>query len=239
MADKISKKSALEIWKLGVPLWDAPDAFGVTKALARIRRQARLVARADAEMGKANFRKAGANADAILDALEPAIAWLNASSGTRIAKVDRLFERLRTGELIALGFPVHDADAATPIQVPPFLLERQFAKWKQGSFVGLGRHYARVVVCERSLDEMETDDLSALKRMGAPSFDDDLEAIASELARRDVPLNPRPWKPLYFQVRSLGVEMELPRFDDQHPDDETIRRFFFKRAATKPGLRTQ
>ena len=121
MADKISEKLALEVWELGVPLSDAPDAFGATKALARIRRQARLAARANTEMGKANFRKAGANADAILDALEPAIATLNASAGTRIAKEDRLFERLRTGELIALGFPVHDADTATPVQVPIFM----------------------------------------------------------------------------------------------------------------------
>lgn len=240
MADKISEKSALEVWKLGLPLCDAPDAFGASKALARIRRQARLAARANAEMGKANFRKAGANADAVLDALEPAIALLNASSGTRIAKEDRLFERLRTGDLIAFGFPVHNADAATPVQVPPFLLERQFAKWKQGSFVGLGRHYARVVICEMPPSLPSADDApTAKKRTGRPSYSEGLEIVASVLEGQNVPLDSRPWKPLYFQVRSLGIEMQLPKFNNEQPDDETIRRFLFKRAATKPDLKTQ
>lgn len=240
MAEKISGKSAMEVWKFGLRLCDAPDAFGASKALARIQRQARLAARANAEMGKANFRKAGTNADAILDALEPAIASFNALSGTRIAKEDRLFERLRTGELIALGFPIHDADPTTPVQVPPFLLERQFAKWKQGSFVGFGRHYARVVICEMPLSLPSADDAPIVrKRTGRPSYSEGLETVAAVLERQNIPLDSRPWKPLYFQVRSLGIEMQLPKFNNEQPDDETIRRFLFKRAATKPGLKTQ
>ena len=240
MVDKNSEKSAFEIWKLGVRLWDAPDAFGATKALARIRRQARLAARANAEMGKANFRKAGANADAFIDALEPALALLNSASETRTAQEDRLFERLRTGELIALGFPTHDADAATPIQVPPFLLERRYTQWKRGSFEGLGRHYASVTICEAPLTRSSADEPpTTKKRTGRPSYSEGLEIVAAVLERKNVQLDSRPWKPLYFQVRSLGIEMQLRKFNNEQPDDETIRRFLFKRAAPKPGLKTQ
>lgn len=239
MADKISENSMSEIRKRGVPLRDAPNVFGATRTASKIRRKARQDASATTAMLKSSLQKMGMDWDAAYDGFEPSVASLNESNASANAKVEQLFERLRLGDLTAVGFPVHESDASVPVQVPPFMLERRFAKWGQDSFVGFGRRYARVVVCERSPEPTEVDAQPGPKRIGAPSFDHDLEAIARELDRRGVPLNPRPWKPLYFQVRSLGIEMKLPNFNDQRPDDETIRRFFFKRAATKPGLETQ
>ncbi len=190
-------------------------------------------------MVKSSFQKMGVDWDAKYDGIESGFVSWNERSASSIAKVDRLFERLRLGDLVALGFPIHHADADNPTEVPRFLLERRFAKWSQGEFIGFDRHFARVVVCERLVEPMETKALPVPKRRGAPSFARDLESIAMELDRRGVPLNPRPWKPLYVQARSLGIEMSLPNFNDQRPDDETIRCFFFKRAATETTLKTQ
>lgn len=231
MGGNSRENAALESWRNGVPLNHAPDEFGVTKALAGIRRKARSDARRDAEMGKASFRKVGKNADAAYDALEPALASFKVWSETGIAKQDRLFERLRTGELIALGFPVHEADAAIPIQVPLFMLDRKYIKWGARAFVGLGRHYADVTICQPL--PAPTPAVPDPKPIGAPSFAKELEALAFELEGRGVDLNAKPWKTPVAAIRDLARERQTPRFTDISPSYETIRRFLEKRNKPK------
>lgn len=141
-------KSVFELWKLGVPLDRAPDEFGATRRLSKIRRDARSNALASAELGKANFRKIGKDADAIYDALGAVHAYVAETGQVRIAKEARLFERLRSGDLVAFGFPVHDRNATEPERVPMFLLRRDFAKWRPCSFVGLDRHFTDVTISE-------------------------------------------------------------------------------------------
>ena len=240
MVDRISKNSALEIWKLGVRLSDAPDAFGAVRNNAKLKRKARRDASETADLIKSSVQKAGVEWNPVYDGIESSLASLNEWTGSSIAKVDRLFEQLRVGSLVALGFPTHLSEADDPVIVPPFLLERQYARWNDGSFVGLGRRYACVTICEASLTRPSADDPpTAKKRTGRPSYSEGLERVAAALETQNVPLDSPPWKPLCFQIRSLGIELALPRFDEEHPDDETIRRFLQRRAATKPSLKTQ
>lgn len=236
MADKISENSVSEIWKRGVPLRDAPDVFGAVRNNSKLKRKARQDASETAAMLKSSVQKAGGEWDSVYDGIESSLASLNEWTGSSIAKVDRLFEQLRLGGLVALGFPIHQAETDDPVIVPPFLLERQYAKWNQGAFVGLGRHFARVAICEAPLTRPSADDPpTPKKRTGRPSYSEGLEIVAAALETQKVPLDSPPWKPLCFQIRSLGIELALPRFDEEHPDDETIRRFLQRRASTKPA----
>ncbi len=236
MVDKISEKSALEIWKLGVSLRDAPDVFGAVRSNSKLKRKARQDASETAAMLKSSVQKAGGEWDPVYDGIESSLASLNEWTGTSIAKVDRLFQQLRLGDLVALGFPAHQSEADDPVMVPPFLLERKYAKWGQGAFVGLGRHFARVTISEAPLIRPSADDPpTAKKRTGRPSYSEGLEIVAAALERQNVQLDSGPWKPICFQMRSLGTELALPGFDEEHPNDETIRRFLQRRAATKPA----
>jgi len=65
MAHKISRKVELELWRVGVPLRDAPAAFGMTAAIPKIIRDARRDARKTTELGKRNAREAGLDWDAV------------------------------------------------------------------------------------------------------------------------------------------------------------------------------
>ena len=103
--------------------------------------------------------------------------------------------------------------------------------------MGLDRHYANVSICAETPASLTV--ATSTKPMGAPSFDQSLELIVAQLASRNISLTLRPRKLLYAQMRSLGIELTLPRFDEKHPDDETIRRFLSKRATTEPVLKTQ
>lgn len=237
MAEKISKKSALEVWQLGVPLRDAPDVFGAVRNNSKLKRKARQDASETAAMLKSSVRKMGMEWDAAYDGIESGLASLNEWTGSSIAKVDRLFEQLRLGDLVALGFPVHQAEADDPVIVPAFLLERQYAKWNQGAFVGLGRHFARVAICQAHSIASVVHETPTAKPVGAPSFSERLERVAAELERRGVALDARPWK--IAGMHALGVEMGVVGFDDKHPSPETIRRFLAGRAAIKSSLKTQ
>jgi hypothetical protein len=141
------------------------------------------------------------------------------------------------GDLVALGFPTHQVDADDPVIVPTFLLERQYAKWNQGAFVGLDRYYARVAICEARSTPSVVHEKPTAKRVGAPSFSERLERVAAELEKGGVALNARPWKTA--EMHALGVRMGVVGFDDKSPSPETIRRFLAGRAATKPDLKTQ
>jgi hypothetical protein len=148
---------AIELWNNGIPLDRAADAFGNVSGQSKIRRVALDNANASAIAGKANFQKVGIDADAFLDALAPVEASLSANAQIRVAKEDRLFARLRSGELVAFGFPVHKEGAVDPGPVPIFLFDRSFAKWRKRSFVGHGRHYADVRICPSILRAAERD----------------------------------------------------------------------------------
>lgn len=236
MADKISEKSALEIWKLGVPLRNAPDVFGTVRNNSKLKRKAGQDASETAAMLKSSVQRAGAEWNPVYDGIESSLASLNEWTASSIAKVDRLFEQLRLGDLVALGFPAHQSEADDPVVVPPFLLERQYAKWGQGAFVGLGRHFARVVICEARSPPSVVHETPTAKPVGAPSFSERLEKVAAELEKGGVVLNARPWKTA--QIHALGIRMGVVGFDDKHPSPETIRRFLARRAATKPDLKT-
>lgn len=229
--DNSSAKSAFELWKFGVPLASAPDAFGATRRLSKIRREARSNALATAELGKANFRKIGKDADAVYDALGAVQAYVAETGQVRLAKEARLFERLRLGELVAFGFPVHDRNATEPEQVPIFLLNRDCVKWRTRELVGYSRHYADVTVTEHCVaaDLIPREP----KKIGAPSFARQLEIIARELAKRMINLDGQPLKLVGEQYRRLGMELALPMFDGTRPSNETVRRFITTRPDTK------
>lgn len=141
-------KSASDLWKSGVPLDHAPDVFGKVRGLSKLRRDALSTARANAEMGKTNFRKAGKDADEFLDALSSFQSSIVGDAKVRSAKETKVIERLRSGELAAWGFPVHDREVTQPEQVPVFLLDHNFAKWRSRSFVGHDRKFVDVTVSE-------------------------------------------------------------------------------------------
>lgn len=237
MADKISEKSALEVWKLGVPLRNAPDVFGATRNNSKIKRKARQDASETAAMLKSSVQNTGKGWNAAYGVIESSLASLNEWSGTSIARTDRLFERLRLGNLVALGFPIHLAEADDPVIVPAFLLEREYTKWNQGAFIGLGRHFARVAICEARPNLPNVDETPTAKRVGAPSYSERLERLAAELEKGGVALDARPWKT--GEIHALGIRMGVVGFDDRHPSPETIRRFLAGYAATKSGPKTQ
>lgn len=237
MADKISEKSAWNIWNLGVPLRDAPDVFGAVRNNSKLKRKARQDASEAAAMLKSSAQKAGVEWNPVYDGIESSLASLNEWTDSSIAKVDRLFEQLRLGDLVALGFPTHQSEADDPVMVPPFLLERQYAKWGKGAFIGLGRHFARVAICEARSVPSVIDENPAARPVGAPSFTERLERVAAELEKCGVALDARPWKTA--EIHALGIRMGVTGFDDKHPSPETIRRFLARRAATKPILTTQ
>jgi len=166
---------ATRLWKSGVPLDRAADAFGNMRGQSKIRRIAIENANAGAITGKANFQKAGIDADAFFDALAPLQASFSASAHIRFAKEDRLFERMRAGELVAVGFPVHKDEAVDPEPVPVFLFDRAFAKWSKRSFVGHGRHYADVRICEATPRARERD-MPALAHDDGPRVCDKIAA---------------------------------------------------------------
>ena len=223
-------KSAFEVWKAGVPLDRSVEIFGDAPDLAKIRRTARKNANSTYAIGKANFQKIGKNADAFFDALAPIEASLAAYSQEWIARERCLFERLRTGELIAFGFPAHLTGAVDPEQVPIFLLDRSYVKWRNRSFVGHGRNYVDVTI---SHFERPVIAVSIFKKIGRPSFRDALELVAQEMIRQNQSIDITPRKPIYHEFREIGRALGLAGFSDVKPSNETIRRFVADRKITE------
>jgi hypothetical protein len=230
-ANKSGAKTAMELWKMGKPMDEAPAIFGEVQGMPKIRRAADDSVRANAAIGKANFQKAGVNVDAVFDALIPIHAALSEKVHTQAAKGERVLTRLRSGELVAFGFPVHDPDAILPVAVPVFLFDQTFAKWGARSFVGYGRRYIDVTV---SVLEPGTPLQSPpAKRVGAPAFTASLEIIANLLTEKGVSFDGPPWKRVGHLFRTAGGELALSKFDETHPSNETVRRFIESRKPSK------
>lgn len=185
MADKISENSVSEIWKRGVPLRDAPGAFGVTAAMPKLVREARRDARALSELGKRNARKAGLDWDAGYDAFGSILSYTKESSSVGIAKMARLLERLVQGDLVAVGFSVTATAKEPPQEVPIHLLERRFIKLNKDEIQSEHFHFRQVRIAVRQSAENEglaSSGLPATKR-GPESAGDTIRQIHSDLIR--------------------------------------------------------
>lgn len=186
MDDKITENSALEIWKLGVPLRDALDVFGASRAGPKIRREARKDASASAAMLKASVQKAGLDWDAAYDGIESGLASFNEWSRSEIAKMDRLLERLRLGDVVALGFAVTATAKEGPNEIPIHLLERRFIKLAKEEIRSEHFHFRQVRIAVRQSVENEgqaSPVLPSATKRGPESAGDIIRRIHLDLIR--------------------------------------------------------
>lgn len=239
-------KSTMQLWKEGARMDNAPDIFGITRGLTKIRKKARDDARSTASTGKESFLKAGKDATAFYDALEPVLATFNENANVRAAKEDRLIERLQAGELIAFGFPVHETDASIPVVVPIFMFERDFAKWRKRSFIGHDRIYANVKICEFPVDrepdregeigdtKPETEitrpaDKTAPSKRGPKPHDDMIADAIANLKLNDVLFDGMSQQKQIFEIQAKVAELYPARFrNGAQPGRSTIRRFLIR-----------
>ena len=139
----------MEIWKLGVPIRDAPGVFGETAAISKIIRKARKDARTSIELGKRGARKAGLDWDAGFETFEPILSYTKESSQVSIARMDRLLERLLQGDLVAVGIAVTATAKEPPEEIPVHLLERRFIKLNKDEIRSEHFHYRQVRIAAR------------------------------------------------------------------------------------------
>jgi hypothetical protein len=149
MVDKISGIADFELWRLGVPLRDAPATFGMTAAIPKIIREARRDARETAELGKRKAREAGLDWDASYDALGKLLSYTSESSGVSTARMQRLVQRLEEGDLVAVGFSVTATANEPPEVVPLHLLERRFFDLNKGEVKSEHFHFRQVRIALR------------------------------------------------------------------------------------------
>ncbi len=166
---KSKPKSDLDLRNSALPLDQALEEFGYSSDLAGVRQNARSAAMASVQVGKVKLPKDATGMRYIFDALGELNGLISESSQIRSAKIDHLFSRLRSGELVARGFPVHRLEADEAEQVPMFLLDPTFADWRARSLVGHGRHYADVTITAAKVDSpppSEIDEKSQHQKRG-------------------------------------------------------------------------
>jgi len=187
-----------------------------------MRRKAQANASAAAAAGKEDVRKKGANLQDTMNALRSVFNSMSESNSVMSAMVDRLFERLQRGELSAWGFPVHDPDATLPVEVPPILLDRKYARWSDRSLVGHNRTYTNVRI-------VEAPHATALKIAAA----NEPAISAKESAQAVKKRGPKSLTPLLEEAMNV-LRDEDPRFHDMSQEKQIVS-IQLKAAELNPG----
>lgn len=220
-----NQNSLADIWRKGVSLNDA-----LTHLLSESAIQSRYRKVPDhydpiGEIGRTNFRRAGMNADKLVDAVDSGMKALSHNATMRSLRQSLLIENLAIGKLIAVGIPTHNLNTTSPELIPDFLLNPKYVKWRQSEISGHGRVYAEVRVSKKSgLPAVDTDSLSS--KTGRPSFKDEIFRIIEEFDGNEEFSNSKTLTETALKIYSYGKEKFPERFKDDVPSTETIIRHY-------------
>lgn len=212
MADKIDQIALMETWKSAVTLRDATDVFGAIRE-AKIKREARQKAVANTAILKTNLKTGEANWDAACDGFATGLASLNERANSQIARMDSLLERLRSGDLVAVGFAATATAEEGPSRVPIHLMEPRFIKLAKNEIRSEHFHFRQVRIAFRQPVGNETlispaRELAA-KRGPAPAGDI-IRQIHSDLIRSgEIP-------PKHTLKQAWGIVVD--RINRDHPE---------------------
>lgn len=217
MVNRKTADARLAAWREGLELEDALQLFSPhvdqSKLAAKIEDQRQI-----AEMGKRNFRMAGAPSVApVIDAIAALLSPLPEAVEARESRQSQLIEALERGQWLALGFPADRPEATEPEPVPQFLIQKQFAKWRKSEFSDGQTRYAKVRIIPAGA--------LAKPKTGRPSNRDRVLEIAAALVRNRTITKATPRKVQIWEIRKLGAQRFPNLFSDENvPSDQTIKR---------------
>jgi hypothetical protein len=160
---------------------------------------------------------------------------IQAQAAARDASRENLLDLLKSGALVAHGFPVHLPEARHRIEVEPFLFEMHFADWNRSTFVGRGRIYEGVLISERVASPpntiinsgAETDPQEVATATKRPVGRPNVRKLVAELALAIIGSENAPeWKQkvdLIPHIRALGIKKYPQHFDQNRPEKEVFR----------------
>lgn len=199
-------------WAAGKPVREALKQFDPKidgEKLAETERQIQSTS----NLGKQNWRKAGIQADELIDGLGKLHLAAAVASDERLSREAQLIAALENSEMVAIGFDASKGAGGTYELVPPFLFQRRFMKGNKSEFSDGACRFANVRIV--SIAKLQA------KKIGRPSIRRQIFELA-ELLQAEIS-DLRPGAQIQ-KIHRLGKSKFPELFSDGYPSDRAIDR---------------
>jgi hypothetical protein len=209
---RYSAATLFQAWKVGETLNSALEQFDPQLDKARLSKSERQI-RATSASGKRNFRVAGIDADAMIDALEQLQLHLATATDAHVSRERQLLNALENGEFVAIGYATAKGESAKAEIVPSFLFQRQFAKFRTSEFRDGEHRFANVRIAPATA--------LAKPKVGRPTIREYVFEIAAAIEDQLKDLKPGEQATL---VHRHGSQKFPDKFNDKSPTPRAIDR---------------